>query len=192
MEEAHSLKCLALGMDIDHGFDRNGQFDMNRLMQGVSTKELQAFIEASKLPFIVKGVLSVDDAIKCKESNAAGIVVSHHHGIMDCAVPPIMTLPSIRKAVGSDMLIIVDGIYTGADAFKALALRADAVMAGRALLGDDFKERGASAVTATINRITTEMAGFMSHTGAKNLDSILSDVIYEKFNTRQMFIKVCE
>ena len=51
-----------------------------------------------KLPFIVKGVLGVEDAIKCAEIGVKGIIVSHHHGRLPYAVPPMMVLPKIKKA----------------------------------------------------------------------------------------------
>ena len=77
-------------------------------MEGISTAELKEFIKAAKLPFVVKGVLSVHDAVKCADAGAAGIVISHHHGIMDYAAPPLMLLPKIRKAVGNDLKIYIE------------------------------------------------------------------------------------
>ena len=76
-----------------------------------------------RIPFIVKGILSVQDAYKCLQAGAAGIVVSHHHGIMDYALPPLKILPRIVKAVGGRMPVFVDcGIASGMDAMKALLL----------------------------------------------------------------------
>jgi isopentenyl diphosphate isomerase/L-lactate dehydrogenase-like FMN-dependent dehydrogenase len=180
MEEAKELGCFALGMDIDHGFSRLGKDDMDGLMHGVSSAELAAFIKKAGLPFIVKGVLSVVDAQKCRDAGADGIVISHHHGIMDFALPPLKILPVIRQALGADMLIITDcGINSGADVFKSLALGADAVMVGRSLIGDDFRKRGAEAVKDTIEHMTAELAGFMAHTAAADLHHITADIIWE-------------
>ncbi len=152
-------------MDIDHGYDKFGQYDMNALMCGITTSELKDFITNAEIPFIVKGVLSVQDALKCAEAGAAGIVVSHHHGIMDYAVPPLMVLPEIREAVGPEMKVFVDcGIGSGADAFKSIALGADAVSVGRAML-DSFRTEGAAA------------AGYMAHTAAADLSHIDGSVV---------------
>lgn len=52
-------------------------------------EEMKAFVQAAgTVPFIVKGVLSVKDAVKCVQAGVRGIVVSHHHGIMDYSIPP--------------------------------------------------------------------------------------------------------
>lgn len=83
---AHAKTCgaLAVGMDIDHQFGAKGKPDVvaGQAMNPVSTEELSAFIQASDLPFVVKGVLSVQDAMKCVNAGAAGIVISHHNGLI--------------------------------------------------------------------------------------------------------------
>lgn len=177
IKHAEDLGVLALGIDIDHSFDRHGEDDMEGLMSGISFKALKSFVEATDLPFVIKGVLSVKDAVKCKEAGVKGIVISHHHGIMDYAVPPLMILPEIRESVGPDMKIFVDcGMNNGADAFKALALGADAVSVGRIIL-DDFKERGAEGVADKIDLMTKELKGYMAHTAFSDLSEIEASVI---------------
>lgn len=164
----HAEKCgvTALGMDIDHAFNSRGQYD-NVLGLPMSPKtfdEIKSFIVAAKLPFIIKGVLSVEDALKCVEAGAKGIVVSHHHGIMDFAIPPLMILPDIVKAIERSVPIFVDcGIESGYDAFKALALGASAVCVGRALMGP-LSEEGASGVHRKISELTQELSGVMART----------------------------
>jgi 4-hydroxymandelate oxidase len=166
IKKAEELGVTAVGMDIDHAFDSKGQYD-NVLGLPVSSKtldELKSFIGATKLPFIIKGVLSVQDALKCVEAGAGGIVVSHHHGIMDYAVPPLMILPDIVKAVDGRMPVFVDcGITSGYDAFKALALGAAAVCVGRALMGP-LAEDGAEGVRRKIAELTQELSGVMART----------------------------
>ena len=126
----------------------------------------------------MKGVLSVRDAEKCLEAGVRGIVVSHHHGIMEYAVPPLMILPRIAEAVGGKMPIFVDcGIATGYDAFKALALGATAVCVGRAVLGP-LKESGAEGAAKYIRQMTRELAGVMARTGCADLSSIDRSVIW--------------
>ncbi len=90
----------------------------------------------TKLPFVVKGVLSVSDAVNCAEIGAKAIIVSHHHGRIPYAVPPMMVLPEIKDALaGTDVKIIVDcGIASGANVFKAIALGADAASMLQVLL----------------------------------------------------------
>ena len=69
---------------------------------------------------MVKGVLSEEEAVKCADLGAKAIIVSHHHGRLPYAVPPLMVLPSIKKALeGRDVKIFVDcGIASGADVWK--------------------------------------------------------------------------
>ena len=116
-------------MDIDHIFGENGVDVCVGEKMAVQTADmLRSYVESSKLPFVVKGVLSVRDALTCAEIGAKAIIVSHHHGRMPYAVPPMMVLPEIKKALeGKDVKIIVDcGIASGADVYKAIALGADA------------------------------------------------------------------
>lgn len=87
----------------------------------------------SKLPVLVKGVLRADDARRCVEHGAAGIVVSNHGGRqLDDAPPTAQVLPRIADAIGGRAEVLVDGgVRRGADVVKALALGAGAVLLGR-------------------------------------------------------------
>lgn len=178
IEHAVSHGAFAVGMDIDHAFSWDGQYDnvLGLPMKPKSLDEIKMFIKAAKVPFIVKGVLSVCDAKKCMDAGAAGIVVSHHHGIMNYAIPPLMALPEIIDAVGGRIKIFVDcGIESGMDVYKALALGADAVCVGRNLMGP--LAEGAKGVTRRINEINNELSATMARTGAKSLADIDSSVI---------------
>jgi len=78
------------------------------------------------LPFIIKGVMSAQDAMKSVEAGAGGIVVSHHHAIMDYSKPPLLVLPEILRVVDGKILVFADcGIGSGMDVFKALAVGAE-------------------------------------------------------------------
>ena len=180
IKEAEDAGCFAIGMDIDHAFNSNGEYDVvtGFPMKPKSFEELNAYILFSNLPFIVKGVLSQTDAEKALQAGAQGIVVSHHHGIMKYAVPPIMILPEIIKSTKGKMTVFVDCcIETGMDAFKCLALGADGICVGRALM-EPLKNFGATGVSSTINSITDELKGVMAKTGFKNTKQIESSVIH--------------
>jgi len=183
IEHAVSNGAFAVGMDIDHAYTGNGEYDnvFGLPMKSKSLEEMKEFVAAAKVPFIVKGVLSVQDAEKSIEAGAKGIIVSHHHGIMNYAVPPLMILPEIVKAVNGQIPIFVDcGIESGMDAFKALALGADAVCIGRDLMGP-LKD-GCAGVTKRINDINNELKSIMARTGNKSLKDIDSSVIhYRRF-----------
>ncbi len=85
--------------------------------------------------FVIKGLLSAEDARIARELGADGVVVSNHGGRqLDAAVSPLEVLPQVRAAAG-DMAVICDsGFRHGTDVLKALALGADFVLVGRPFL----------------------------------------------------------
>ena len=85
------------------------------------------------LPILLKGVLHIDDARTAAEHGIDGIVVSNHGGRqVDGAIASLDVLPEIDDAVGARLTVLLDsGVRGGADAFKALALGARAVLVGR-------------------------------------------------------------
>ena len=181
---AHAKKCgvLAVGMDIDHAFNGQGEYDkvLGCDMRPKSHEEIRRFAESTDLPFVVKGVLSTRDAYKCLQAGVKGIVVSHHHGIMDYAIPPLRILPEIVKVVNGQIPVFVDcGIISGMDAFKALALGAAAVSAGRVIM-QPLGKSGAQGVREQVERMNEELKGVMARTGSRDLRHIDPSVIWHK------------
>lgn len=179
IEHANRIGAFAVGMDIDHCFNSRGGYDVvtGLPMRAKTSEQLRTYVAASRRPFVVKGVLSAKDAEKCAEAGAAGIVVSHHHGIFPYAVPPLMMLPEIIRATEHRIPVFVDcGVESGADVFKALALGADAVCVGRHLMPCLKKDDG--AVAARITEITQELMSLMARTGASTLSEIDPGVLH--------------
>ena len=182
---AHAEKCgcLAVGIDLDHSFTRRGEYDVveGEHMSGKSLEEIAGFVKSTKLPFIIKGVLSVLDAKKCVRAGVKGIVVSHHHGIMNYAVPPLMVLPEIMKVLDGGMKVFVDcGVESGMDVFKCIALGAHAASTGRAII-KPLEESGAAGVENTIREMTAQLAGVMANTSCADLDKIEPSIIWNTF-----------
>lgn len=180
---AHAEKCgaLAVGMDIDHAFNGSGDYDtvLGYEMRPKSLDEIKEFVKAASIPFIVKGVLSRQDAYQCLQAGAGGIVVSHHHGIMNYALPPLKILPEIVKVINGEIPVFVDcGIVSGMDAFKALALGATAVCVGRAVM-EPLRKKGAKGVRDTVIQLTNELKGVMARTGCYDLSHMDSSVIWQ-------------
>lgn len=181
IEHALSVGCFAIGMDTDHAFNSEGGYDnvMGLPMKPKSSAEIAEFVQAAKVPFIVKGVLSPRDAEKCAKAGCAGIVVSHHHGMVQYSVPPLMVLQDILSAVGNEMEVFIDcGIVSGMDAYKCLALGAKAVSVGRHLM--PLLKQGPEAVSQRINEMTAELAGIMARTGIKTLEEMDSTIIHRR------------
>ena len=181
------IKCaekngaLAVGMDIDHMFDLKGYADicMGDTMSIKSSDDLKRYINATNLPFIIKGVLSVQDAVRCAEIGAKGIVVSHHGGRLSSAIPPLYILPQIVETVGDKMPIFVDcGICSGMDAYKAMALGATAVSVGTHLI-PYIRKGGENAVFERINAMTDELRAAMAYTGVKDVNSFDPNIIHK-------------
>jgi 4-hydroxymandelate oxidase len=123
--------------------------------------------EVSGLPVLVKGVLRGDEAVRCVEAGAAGVIVSNHGGRqLDRAVPSALALGDVVQSVGGRVPVLVDGgIRSGTDALVALATGADAVLVGRPVLWA-LATGGASAVTAALDELATDLRHVLAVAGA--------------------------
>lgn len=174
MKFAEDSGAFGIGMDIDHIFGNDGLDVVIGEQMAVQTSDMiRSYIESTKLPFVIKGVLSEEEAVKCADLGAKAIIVSHHHGRLPYAVPPMMVLPSIKKALeGRDVKIIVDcGIASGSDVYKCLALGADAAAVGRSML-PSLEEGGVEGVSKFIKGVNDELRFVMSCTGFSHVADI--------------------
>ncbi len=106
------------------------------LDQTFSWEHVKYLREATKLPLLLKGILRPEDARKAFDLGVDGIVVSNHGGRqVDGSISSLGALPSILNALKENIPVLFDsGIRRGADAIKALALGAKAVLLGRPYL----------------------------------------------------------
>ncbi len=127
---------------------------------------------------MVKGILRADDAEKAAECGADGVVVSNHGGrVLDSAVAPIDALPSVVKAVGERVTVMIDsGIRRGSDIVKACALGAKAVLLGRPVLWGTAVGGQAGAAHA-LKLLRREYELTLSHVGCRNAGEIGRDVL---------------
>jgi 4-hydroxymandelate oxidase len=175
------LGCVAVGVDIDAMFGEKS-FDEVEGPPNLGPQtidDLKSYREATSLPFIIKGVLSVLDAKTSKDEIGADcIVVSTHGGeAIDYAVPILKILPEIRQAVGKDMRIIVDtGFRRGTDVLKALALGADGACFGT-LLVIAFAAYGRDGVANMLRVLYRELQRAMTLTGCKSVVDIDTTII---------------
>ena len=172
LEAAEAAGALAVGMDLEHAVNPDDDQDSvvaGFPMQLKSPEQIRAYARHTGLPFLVKGALSASDALRCRDLGVRGLILSHHNSLFPWAVPPVAVLGDIRRAVGKDLVLIVDGgIADGADAYKALALGADAVSVGKALM-DPLAKGGAEGVRDALLKMTAELKGCMLRTGTATL-----------------------
>lgn len=182
IEAAEKAGALAVGMDLEHAVNTDDDDDsvvVDQQMELKSMDQIRELVQFTHLPFIVKGALSVQDALRCRDLGVRGLILSHHNSLLKWAVPPCAVLPHIRRAVGSDLVLIVDGgIEDGTDAYKALALGADAVSIGKPIMGP-LGEKGAEGVRETLERFTRELKGMMVRTGVADLQHMDPTVIWQ-------------
>lgn len=178
LRHAERLGLLAAGIDIDHPFGEDGGHDIvdGEEMTALTTAELAEICAATRLPLIVKGVLSHRDAERCLVAGAKGLVLSHHNNRIEYAIPPLAILPEIAAIAGDVPLFVDCEIRTGMDAFKALALGAKGVCIGRPLM-TAIKQGGADAVRDYLSRERDALAKAMAYTGCGDLEHMDSTVI---------------
>lgn len=181
MAFAKDAGAFAVGMDIDHVPGRDGNYDVvdGNVMGPVRFEDLKQYVEAAGLPFIVKGVLSVQDALKARDAGVAVIMVSHHHGRVPFGIAPLQILPRIEEAVaGSGITIFTDcAMDSGWDVYKALAMGAKAAGIGRAILPALLKD-GSEGVEKVLRKMEQQLSEMMMYTGVKDTESFDPSVLY--------------
>ncbi|CAG8593460.1 17203_t:CDS:1 [Funneliformis caledonium] len=157
-------------------------------------KDLEWFRSITKLPIVLKGIQTSEDAILAAQYGCDGIVLSNHGGRqLDFARSGIEILPEIVEALKKEGLyhkieVYVDGgVRRGTDIFKAIALGAKAVGIGRPLLYA-MASYGQAGVERALQLLRDELEMAMRLTGAKTLDDIRPEMVDIKNLTDHVFI----
>lgn len=129
-------------------------------------------------PFVLKGVLRVNDARRAMDCGLDGLVVSSHGARnVDSAHAPIDVLPEIVEAVGKRMTVLLDsGVRRGSDVAKAMALGASGVMVGRLPLWG-MAAGGAPGAAHALELLRQELLGTMALTGCRTLEALDASLI---------------
>ncbi|CAN5800964.1 alpha-hydroxy acid oxidase [soil metagenome] len=132
----------------------------------------------TKLPLLVKGIMSPADARLALEHGADGVIVSNHGGRqLDGAMPTLKALPDVAAAVAGRVPVLMDGgIRRGTDVVKALLLGARAVLIGRPYLWG-LAVDGQDGVSHVLSILGDELRRTMALIGAPSLDRLQGDQI---------------
>jgi isopentenyl diphosphate isomerase/L-lactate dehydrogenase-like FMN-dependent dehydrogenase len=158
--------------------------DDSMIFQGVMAvaptwKDLAWLATQTQLPIILKGISHADDALRAMNMGLAGVIVSNHGGrSLDSLPATIQSLPLVRKAVGKEFTVLMDGgIRRGTDIFKAIALGADAVLIGRPQI-QALAVAGALGVAHMLQLLQDELEMTMALAGCATINDITSDALF--------------
>ena len=141
----------------------------------VSWRDLEWIASEGRLPVVLKGIVTAEDARTAVEHGAAAVVVSNHGGRQLDGVPATLdSLPEVAEAVGGRVEVYLDGgIRRGTDVAKALALGAGAVLAGRAPMFG-LAAAGDDGVRHVLELLREELAMTLALLGCSAPDQLTS------------------
>ncbi len=176
IKQSEKSGAAAVGIDIDGAGSVNFSLAEKPVFRK-TVDELRELKKSTKLPFIVKGIMSSDDALAALEAGADVIGVSNHGGrVLDSTPGTADILPEIVKVVrktkkGKKIVITADGgVRTGYDVVKFLALGADFVLVGRPLAREALG--GAEGVKNFFEYLKTDIRTAMIMTSCHTLSDI--------------------
>ncbi|GKV09770.1 hypothetical protein SLEP1_g21219 [Rubroshorea leprosula] len=153
-------------------------FANTTLDASLTWKDITWLRSITKLPILIKGVLTREDAIKSLEVGVDGIVVSNHGARqLDYAPASISVLEEVVHAVGGKIPVLFDGgIRRGTDIFKALALGAQAVLIGRPVVFG-LAAKGEYGVRRVVNMLKDELELTMALSGCPRVKDITRNLV---------------
>lgn len=177
---AEEAGALAVGVDIDGA----GLVTMALMGQAVGPKsmeEIKELVASTDLPFILKGIMTVDEAELAVQAGVAGIVISNHGGrVLDHTPGAAEVLPEIAKAVGDRIIVMADGgVRTGSDVLKLLALGARAVLVGRPLI-TGVLGGAAEGVATILQSMQNQLVQAMLLTGTPDVGHVSPAILKPK------------
>jgi isopentenyl diphosphate isomerase/L-lactate dehydrogenase-like FMN-dependent dehydrogenase len=139
---------------------------------------IDALRQGLRVPFLLKGIMSPEEARTAADRGVQGIVVSNHGGrFAPGLAAPIEMLPSIAEAVAGKAVVLIDGSFRrGTDILKALALGARAVLVTRPVLWG-LAAYGAEGVQTVLEMLQTELARSMAMAGTPNVPAITRNAV---------------
>ena len=150
-----------------------GGYDRNAPRRGADWSYLELLRDRWKKNLIVKGVMSADDAERIKTLGADAIYVSNHGGRqLDSAPATFKALKAIRKALGPDYPLILDGgVRQGEDLVKAMAQGANFVMMGRPFLFASAADNQ-HGISSMVQALSSDFEIALAQLGIEHLEDI--------------------
>jgi 4-hydroxymandelate oxidase len=135
----------------------------------------------TRLPILLKGIISPEDAKLALEHGADGLIVSNHGGrVLDTVPASLDAMPAVVRAVEGRVPVLMDGgIRRGTDVLKALALGAKAVLVGRPVL-NALAVAGPAGVAHLLHVLRCEFEIAMALTGCRTLEEIGPQVLWRE------------
>ncbi len=174
---AEKAGAFAVGVDIDGA----GLVTMAQMGQAVGPKSIEEISElaaSTRLPFVLKGIMTCEDAASALEAGVSAIVVSNHGGrVLDSPLGAAHVLAEISSMVRGRMIVMADGgVRSGGDILKLLALGADAVLVGRPLITGAFGG-GKEGVSVVLKKMGQELVQAMLLTGTFSVTQVNPKII---------------
>jgi 4-hydroxymandelate oxidase len=174
---AEEAGVYAIGMDIDAA----GLITLSLQGKPVGPKsieDIREIVKSTKLPFILKGIMTPDEAELAAQAGVAAIVVSNHGGrVLDQTPGVADVLPEIAAKVKGKIIILADGgVRNGVDVLKMLALGADAVLIGRPFVAASFGGQS-EGVRTYVDTIADDLKSAMLLTGCNSIKEVTSRIL---------------
>ena len=176
-KRAEQIGCIAVGTDVE-GCGSSIMAKYNKPVFRKSVEDIRELVSCTSLPFIVKGIMTVEDAEAAIDAGASVIIVSNHGGrVLDHTPGTAEVLPEIVDAVKGKITILADsGVRTGFDVLKMLALGADAVLIGRDIVRAAVGG-GSEGVRIQMEYLQKILKRAMLMTGCPTLKEITPDIL---------------
>jgi L-lactate dehydrogenase (cytochrome) len=154
------------------------QFIGEQLDASVTWKDVREIVDLWGGPFVLKGIMAVDDARQAIDAGVSALMISNHGGRqLDGAASPIEVLPEIATAVRDRLELILDGgVRRGVHILKALARGAKACAIGRPYLYG-LAAGGERGVDKALEILSSELVRAMQLSGCADVNGIDANLI---------------
>ena len=166
--------CITVGAEYRDAKRASGPAQLAKMAPAaLNWNVIDQLRQGLSVPFVLKGIMSSEEADAAIKHGVQGIVVSDYGSLLTKGMAPaIEVLPSIVDAVGGRVPVLVDGSFRrGSDVFKALAFGATAVMIGRPAMWG-LAAYGADGVQSVVEMLQTDLGRDLGQCGTPTLKAI--------------------